>query len=340
MSDDEKRSKLERQLEELLRAMDEEGVAGGTIAGGGVTKGAPNWEDRTRHQRFAQKVRTHGYPPGLAKSTRAKRDRLLGELQERLRRTSPAERSIHHAVHEALAWALDAERFLGSFNRSGQSGFRPEHVDEVADHLLVWLAERGCTIVRDTPTPATPDRTPMADLVLALDAASGMLLDGRTARFYEVLDAEGGEFEEPCPDDDEEEQIELNTLAATWCQGLQLSEGSGFPPSGQVGQYGQYGCVLLETAASPTHIVHDVCLFPYDDAELDDFVEELADAAYVEVVASPLNVREVAERINGLHPLSRYAHRSVLDRDLSQITRRTDIEEALAWGREHAERIA
>jgi hypothetical protein len=69
-----------RQVDELLQAMDEDGVAGGTVGPHGLTVGMPNWAERTKDQRFSQRVRTHGYPLGLAKSTRWTRDRLVADL--------------------------------------------------------------------------------------------------------------------------------------------------------------------------------------------------------------------------------------------------------------------
>lgn len=272
----------------------------------------------------------------------AKRERLVAELREYVANLDTAAAAEYAATHEAVAWAVDAERFLGSFHR-GASGFRAEHVDAVGDHLLVWLAERGCTVVRDVLAPVLPDKTPTAELVLSLDPASGMVLDGRTARFYEAIHADGDlGFEELPPEMEDDWPIELNTIAAAWCDTLQLSARHAddpAPPSGRPGQYGRYGCVLRETVASLTTVVHDVCLFPYDDADMDRFVTELLESARVAVVDAPVTVRDIAETINGLHPLSRYAHRSMLDHDLSQVMRRTDIETALAWGRRHADRL-
>lgn len=77
--------------------------------------GIPNWEERTQHQRFAEWAKTHGYPFGLAKSQHRVRDRLVTELHLRVVTQSEWERVTFAEVHEAVAWALDAERFLGSF---------------------------------------------------------------------------------------------------------------------------------------------------------------------------------------------------------------------------------
>jgi hypothetical protein len=115
----------------------------------GLRLGEANWHERAKDQRLSVKVRSHGYPLGLAKSNRMTREHLLADLQERLEQLSPAAYARHRAAHEALAWALDAERFLGSFH-AGQ--LNVERVDAVTDHLLVWLAERGFQIV---PTNAS-----------------------------------------------------------------------------------------------------------------------------------------------------------------------------------------
>lgn len=163
MSEKDRRPRWEREIEQLLRAMEEEGVAGGTIGQNGVITGQPNWEERTKDQRFAEKVKTHGYPAGLAKSTRWKRDALVAALSERVDQMDPAERAIHDQIHEALAWSLDAERFLGSFNYRERGGFPTETVDQVADHILVWLGERGYRIVQTQLIPDEDASPPAHD---------------------------------------------------------------------------------------------------------------------------------------------------------------------------------
>ncbi len=71
----EDRSKQYRQYAEwLIKAAVEEGVAGCMIGPDGLTLGEPNWEERTKHQRFSERVKTHGYPLGFAKSLHRIRD--------------------------------------------------------------------------------------------------------------------------------------------------------------------------------------------------------------------------------------------------------------------------
>lgn len=140
MFDDEALRRRAR-IEQLIAALRQGGVAGAMIGPDGtVIAGEPDWEARTRDQRFAEKARTHGWPPGLAKSTRWRRDRLVAADRER------AEPGREAAI-EALAWALDAERFLGAFSRGAPGAFPVEAVDEVAEHLVVWLRERGFRVV-------------------------------------------------------------------------------------------------------------------------------------------------------------------------------------------------
>lgn len=145
--DEARRRRIRAQVERLITAMREDGIAGATIGPDGAITGVPNWEEATRHQRMSEKAKTHGYPPGLAKSTRWPRDALLAAERERLERSSPEERAARDAAHEALAWALDAEHFLGAFSRGAPGAFPAEAVDEVAGHLLLWLRERGFRVV-------------------------------------------------------------------------------------------------------------------------------------------------------------------------------------------------
>jgi hypothetical protein len=62
MTEDDRQERYLREIEQLLQAMEEDGVAGGTVGSGGVVMGEPNWEERTQDQRFAEKAKTHGYP--------------------------------------------------------------------------------------------------------------------------------------------------------------------------------------------------------------------------------------------------------------------------------------
>jgi hypothetical protein len=335
MPEDGRTERYLREIEQLLQAMDEDGVAGGTVGPNGVVKGEPNWEARTKDQRFAEKVKTHGYPLGLAKSTHWRRDRLVAELHERASTMTLAERAVYHATHEAVAWALDAERFLGSFNRGERGGFPIDAVDEVADHVLIWLRERGYRVVPMHPVKPAPILTP--DLILYLDIFSGMILDAPTYDTYSRIIAAELPFE------DAPATGIVNTIAAAWCRSLALStlfEGESSPPSGHVGQYGRYGCVLLETASSDSNTTHDVCCFEYDSKHFGEFLEELVGDSSLALVESEITDVEVVEGISGLHTVSRAQLRRELDTDLDQVERKTDVDAALVWGRRHAQRIA
>lgn len=145
--DEARRQRIRAQLEQLFTAMREDGIAGATIGPDGVVTGVPNWLDATKDQRMSEKATAHGYPPGLAKSTRRHREDLVAAEQERLAPLAPEVRDASNAAHEALAWALDAERFLGAFSRGAPGAFPVEAVDEVAEHLLLWLRERGFRLV-------------------------------------------------------------------------------------------------------------------------------------------------------------------------------------------------
>jgi hypothetical protein len=216
----------ERQLREQLAAMP--GLPGiGDAHPVEATTGLPQWEARTRDQRFAEKVRTHGYPLGLAKGTFAQRDRLLAAHHQRVGNATAEQRAVYDAVHEALAWALDAERFLGSFAGREGGGLPPETVDAVTDHLLVWLRERGCTVVPIAPIPA-PGAAP-AELTLSSDLASGMLLDPPAHATYERILRNDLPFETPAVDG------VTNAGAAAWANALALSTalpGELPPPAG------------------------------------------------------------------------------------------------------------
>lgn len=252
-----------------------------------------------------------------------------------------AERSVHEASHEAVAWALDAERFLGSFNRGERGGFPVETVDEVADHIIVWLSERGFRVVPTHPVmrvePPAPPAPTRPDLVLYVDLMSGMVLDEPTYTLYQRIMDDELQFEDGGDSD------VLNALAAEWCRSLALSEllaGESAPPSGKVGQYGRYGCVLRETASSESATLHDVCLFFYDPNEAGKFIEELTGEGSVGFVWSDITDMDVVERISGLHTVSLANLGVELDTDLTQVKRTTDVHAALAWGRGHANRLS
>ena len=85
-------------VEQLIAAIRQGGVAGARIGPDGtVIAGEPGWEERTKDQRLSEKAKTHGWPPGLAKSMRWRRDRLVAEHRDR------ADLSRDETI-EALAW--------------------------------------------------------------------------------------------------------------------------------------------------------------------------------------------------------------------------------------------
>lgn len=146
--------------EQLIKALREGRAGASTGPDGEVVAGRPNWEEATKDQRFSEKMKTHGWPMGLAKSTWWKRDGLVAaERADRLV-CPPAERERRDAAREALAWAVDAERFLGSFSntvepRGGMIRLQPIHIDDIAEHIELWLRERGYEIRPIEPGTAT-----------------------------------------------------------------------------------------------------------------------------------------------------------------------------------------
>ncbi len=166
---------------------------------------------------------------------------------------------------------------------------------------------------------------------------AGMVLDEPTyVHYQQVL---GGELPYEAPG----QSAVLNALAGAWCRELELSTlfaGELPPPAGEVGHYGRYGCVLQETASSDVTTLQDVCLFFYDTEAAGKFFEELIGDGSVGFVWSKITDVDVVERISGLHTVSRAKLGVELDTDLTQVERQTDIEAALAWGRQHARFIA
>lgn len=105
------------------------------------------WDEQTKHLRFAEKVKLHRYPGGLANTTRWRRDQMVAAYRQRLTAMEEPIRADANAVHEALAYAIDAERFLGSLDQRDERDYFPiGAVDELAEHLLCWLEERGYRI--------------------------------------------------------------------------------------------------------------------------------------------------------------------------------------------------
>lgn len=143
MADDYQDDPFRAQISQMIDALMKDGVAGGTISADGVTMGMPNWEERTKDQRFAEKWKTHGYPLGLAKSARATQARRSAELKDRVIAMSVEERAEFDAAFEALAYAIDAQRFLGNYNPRDRSSFDKDLVDTIAENMITWLAERG-----------------------------------------------------------------------------------------------------------------------------------------------------------------------------------------------------
>jgi hypothetical protein len=234
------------------------------------------------------------------------------------------QRAVYDTVHEALAWALDAERFHGSFNRREGGGLPPEAVDAVTDHLLVWLRERGCTVVPIAPIPA-PSASP-AELTLSYDLASGMLLDPPAHATYERILRNDLPFETPAVDGT------TNAEAAAWANALALSTalpGELPPPVGHTGQFGRHGCVLVETTTSGRGTTHDVCCFVYQPEEAQAFFEELVGQGTITLIESVVSIAEVVEFVSGLHPLSRSLLDGELARRHAQVPRRTNLEAAL-----------
>ncbi len=55
MDRDERIGRYQREIEAILEAMEQDGVAGGTVGPHGATVGMPNWAEHTKDQRFSQK---------------------------------------------------------------------------------------------------------------------------------------------------------------------------------------------------------------------------------------------------------------------------------------------
>jgi hypothetical protein len=149
-------------VERAIQYMTEEGGAGAVIGPEGLVLGMPNWEERTRHQRLSEKVKSHGYPLGFGKSQVHLRVSLLEDQRARTDTAGDEDRVRHMAAHEAVAWALDAERFLGSFRDGEGGGFPKQNVDRVADHILAWLGYRGFQVVPKSLAEAVSETEPEA----------------------------------------------------------------------------------------------------------------------------------------------------------------------------------
>lgn len=101
------------------------------------------WKQRKDRQRFGERATTCGNPLGYARSIMNLRD-TLGAYQAARFQAMPTEQRADHAVTlDVLAWAIEAERFLGTFTGRAGAGFRMEQVDAAAANLLMWLHYRG-----------------------------------------------------------------------------------------------------------------------------------------------------------------------------------------------------
>lgn len=108
-----------------------------------------SWDEQTRHLRFAEKVKLHRYPGGFANTTRWRREQMLAAHRRQLEGLDEPAVVEATAIHEAVAYALDAERFLGSLDQRDERDYFPVGaVDALAEHLLVWLRERGYQVSR------------------------------------------------------------------------------------------------------------------------------------------------------------------------------------------------
>ncbi len=170
MDGDDYRERRKRDVMRMLQFITEEGGAGGLSGPDGLHLGLPNWEERTKDQRPSERIRSHGYPFGFAKSQWHLRQRLLERFRRRVQSSSREGRHELREVHEAVARALDWERMLGSFNHPAAGDgdrFPLDTIDPVADHLGAWLDHQGYRVVPkdpptgDDPLPTVEPRFPM-----------------------------------------------------------------------------------------------------------------------------------------------------------------------------------
>ncbi len=147
MGSDDRSEQYRQDIERIIRHLVEDGGAGGTVDPEGLSLGIPNWEEQTKDRRFAERVKTHGYPLGFAKTQLRVRDRLVEAQRTRVEAADIQGRDAYANAHDAVAWVLDAERFLGSFNQGVPDRFPAETVDSVAERFLAWLDHRGFTVV-------------------------------------------------------------------------------------------------------------------------------------------------------------------------------------------------
>lgn len=192
-----------------------------------------------------------------------------------------------------------------------------------------------------------------SSLLLYYDGAT--ILDPDTHRFYRRTTS--GEV-------DLSESLQghyFNAIAGGWSSSLELSdllEGESEPPEGQVGQYGQWGCVLSEWNGGMTDSVNDVVLFLYESDGLDRFLKEIKQKTGTRFREAATLESGLYE--GGLHPLTMFAwiddeqdkdepEHDALERALSRrcVVQMDDYDQelqinvyaALVWGRAHARRL-
>ena len=104
------------------------------------------WSRSREEQRFGERAGSGGNPLAFARSTMNLRDALTAYQAARFQAMDLDERTEHAAILDALAWAIEAERFLGTVSGPQQNRLRMEDVDAAAANLLLWLHYRGYEI--------------------------------------------------------------------------------------------------------------------------------------------------------------------------------------------------
>lgn len=222
---DTNRSLRTKYLESMLKALFESNAAGAMLGPDGVTVGIPNWHERTADQRPSERITTHGYPFGFAKSQWHLRDKLIQRFRIRLKDLGTEQKHDLLRVHEAVARALDTERLLGSFNYDGDDHFPVETIDRVADNLLLWLDHQGYRVV---PKEGPADDEPLPEVASSVptifDTARGALLLVREQGDNSVEASDGQDQDESR---NEEANVESSELTATGPTGIEESPESG-----------------------------------------------------------------------------------------------------------------
>lgn len=215
MDQNERHDQIMPDVERLLAFVNEEGGAGGTIGPEGLHLGMPNWAERTKQLRPSERITTHGYPFGFAKSQWQLRDRMLVRYRQRIEGAVEGGQAAWVAAHEAVARALDWERLLGSFNHAGEDHFPVSAVDQVADNLLAWLDHQGFQVApkengTEEPVPEVESRMPNV-----FDNARGTAVLLKAQQDSRMVEAE--------PKDDEDGGRDMaipnNTIRCRACDG-------------------------------------------------------------------------------------------------------------------------